>query len=186
VLATEAPTREAGYVAMSRARAGTELFVVSGAYEDGLEGDPAADEPLVATAARLARSRAKWPATTSARVLVSAPIPRPMPVEWRRGNGCVSAHTLWCPRVRTLGSTLDPRYRHVLARWETPGVKLAITSEAEAASDRLSIRSRGGVLPTFAVGDQRALCPLERARLQAPLSSAESPARRQLPDARLG
>ena len=35
VLATDSLTREAGYVAMSRARAGTELFVISGAFEDG-------------------------------------------------------------------------------------------------------------------------------------------------------
>ena len=35
VLATDSLTREAGYVAMSRARQGTELFVISGAFEDG-------------------------------------------------------------------------------------------------------------------------------------------------------
>jgi conjugative relaxase-like TrwC/TraI family protein len=63
VLATDALTREAGYVAMSRARAGTELFVVSGAIEQGL--GPAGDEaePLARVAARLATSRAKHLAT---------------------------------------------------------------------------------------------------------------------------
>jgi hypothetical protein len=59
VLATDSLTREAGYVAMSRARAGTELFVISGAFEDGRGPDLGEDEPLARTAARLATSRAK-------------------------------------------------------------------------------------------------------------------------------
>ena len=59
VLATDSLTREAGYVAMSRARAGTELFVISGAFEDGRGPDLGKDEPMARTAARLAISRAK-------------------------------------------------------------------------------------------------------------------------------
>ena len=59
VLATDSLTREAGYVAMSRARAGTELFVISGAFEDGRGPDLGKDEPMARTAARLATSRAK-------------------------------------------------------------------------------------------------------------------------------
>jgi conjugative relaxase-like TrwC/TraI family protein len=59
VLATDSLTREAGYVAMSRARAGTELFVISGSFEDGRQPDLGKDEPMARTAARLATSRAK-------------------------------------------------------------------------------------------------------------------------------
>ena len=59
VLATDSLTREAGYVAMSRARSGTELFVISGAFEDGPGADMGKDEPMARTAARLAISRAK-------------------------------------------------------------------------------------------------------------------------------
>jgi hypothetical protein len=59
VLATDSLTREAGYVAMSRARAGTELFVISGSFEGGRGPDMGEDEPMARTAARLATSRAK-------------------------------------------------------------------------------------------------------------------------------
>ena len=59
VLATDSLTREAGYVAMSRARCGTELFVISGAFEDGRGPDLGKDEPMARTAARLAISRTK-------------------------------------------------------------------------------------------------------------------------------
>ena len=59
VLATESLTREAGYVAMSRARRGTELFVTAGVFEQGLGPDAPEVEPLARTAARLAVSRAK-------------------------------------------------------------------------------------------------------------------------------
>jgi UvrD-like helicase C-terminal domain len=59
VLATDSLTREAGYVAMSRARQGTELFVISGSFEDGRGSDLGKDEPMARTAARLAISRAK-------------------------------------------------------------------------------------------------------------------------------
>jgi hypothetical protein len=59
VLATEALTRESGYVAMSRARDGAELFVANGPFEDGHGPGVVPDEPLAATAARLATSRAK-------------------------------------------------------------------------------------------------------------------------------
>ena len=44
---------------MSRARSGTELFVISGAFEDGRGPDLGKDEPMARTAARLATSRAK-------------------------------------------------------------------------------------------------------------------------------
>jgi hypothetical protein len=63
VLATDSLTREAGYVAMSRARTGTELFVISGAFEDGRGPDLGKDEPMARTAARLATSRAKFMAS---------------------------------------------------------------------------------------------------------------------------
>ena len=59
VLATEALTRESGYVAMSRARGGVELFVAAGPFEDGRTSDVVPDEPLAATVNRLATSRAK-------------------------------------------------------------------------------------------------------------------------------
>jgi conjugative relaxase-like TrwC/TraI family protein len=59
VLATESLTREAGYVAMSRARLGTELFVPDGAFEQGLGPEAPEVEPLARTAARLSVSRAK-------------------------------------------------------------------------------------------------------------------------------
>jgi conjugative relaxase-like TrwC/TraI family protein len=59
VLATESLTREAGYVAMSRARLGTELFVTAGVFEQGLGPEVPEVEPLARTATRLALSRAK-------------------------------------------------------------------------------------------------------------------------------
>lgn len=59
VLATESLTREAGYVAMSRARRGTELFVIAGVFEQGLGPEVPEVEPLARTAARLSVSRAK-------------------------------------------------------------------------------------------------------------------------------
>jgi nucleotide-binding universal stress UspA family protein len=63
VLASESLTRESGYVAMSRARHGSELFVTAGAFEDGHGPDVAPAEPLATTAARLATTRAKHLAT---------------------------------------------------------------------------------------------------------------------------
>jgi hypothetical protein len=59
VLATESLTREAGYVSMSRARTGTELFVVTGGIEIGLGPGTGDEEPLARVAARLKISRAK-------------------------------------------------------------------------------------------------------------------------------
>jgi Ti-type conjugative transfer relaxase TraA len=59
VLATESLTKEAGYVAMSRARISTELFVGGGSFEQGLGPEVAEVEPLSHTAGRLAVSRAK-------------------------------------------------------------------------------------------------------------------------------
>jgi hypothetical protein len=59
VLATESLTREAGYVAMSRARLSTELFVPCGAIEQGLGPEVPEVEPLTRTASRLSVSRSK-------------------------------------------------------------------------------------------------------------------------------
>jgi conjugative relaxase-like TrwC/TraI family protein len=66
VLATESLTREAGYVAMSRARLGSELFVPLSAMEDGLAGETVHDprgevreDPLREVTRRLMISRAK-------------------------------------------------------------------------------------------------------------------------------
>ena len=58
-------TRESGYVAMSRARDGAELFVATGPFEDGHGPGVVPDEPLAVTAARLATSRAKRLASES-------------------------------------------------------------------------------------------------------------------------
>jgi hypothetical protein len=59
---TDALTREAGYVAMSRARKGTELFVPSAGIDDDLgcvDGPAQAQDPLVRVGQRLSVSRAK-------------------------------------------------------------------------------------------------------------------------------
>jgi hypothetical protein len=71
VLATESLTREAGYVAMSRARRGSELFVPLSAMEDGLAGETGHDpretspeNPLGQVTRRLMTSRAKQLATS--------------------------------------------------------------------------------------------------------------------------
>jgi conjugative relaxase-like TrwC/TraI family protein len=67
VLATDSLTREAGYVAMSRARQGTELFVPTSAFEDGIGPRERADgaiNPLYWVEKRLAVSRAKEMATS--------------------------------------------------------------------------------------------------------------------------
>jgi len=66
VLASESLTREAGYVAMSRARRSSELFVLSAAFEHGHGPDALIEEPLARTAARLATSRAKHLASSHA------------------------------------------------------------------------------------------------------------------------
>jgi conjugative relaxase-like TrwC/TraI family protein len=64
VLATDSLTREAGYVAMSRARKGTELFVPVSSFEDGIVASPWQEStPLDAVARRLTISRAKAMAT---------------------------------------------------------------------------------------------------------------------------
>lgn len=67
VLATDSLTREAGYVAMSRARKGTELFVATSAFEDGIplvdRGDGRVN-PLHAVEKRLTVSRVKQMATS--------------------------------------------------------------------------------------------------------------------------
>ena len=65
VLATDRLYRESGYVAMSRARGGAELFVAAGPFEDGRTPDVVSDEPLAATVNRLATSRAKRLASES-------------------------------------------------------------------------------------------------------------------------
>ena len=62
VLASESLTREAGYVAMSRARKGTELFVAASPIDDGLDCEEHGPKDLHAlerVAARLSVSRAK-------------------------------------------------------------------------------------------------------------------------------
>jgi conjugative relaxase-like TrwC/TraI family protein len=62
VLATDALTREAGYVAMSRARRGTELFVPTSVFEDGVplpDREKEATNPLHAVEKRFFVSRAK-------------------------------------------------------------------------------------------------------------------------------
>jgi conjugative relaxase-like TrwC/TraI family protein len=64
VLATDALTREAGYVAMSRARGGSELFMVDGVFERGLGPDLPDVEPLARVAQRLSISRAKFLASS--------------------------------------------------------------------------------------------------------------------------
>jgi conjugative relaxase-like TrwC/TraI family protein len=69
VLATESLTRESGYVAMSRARHSSELFVTAGVFEYGHGPDVAPEEPLATTAARLATTRAKHLATEYTQVL---------------------------------------------------------------------------------------------------------------------
>jgi Ti-type conjugative transfer relaxase TraA len=66
VLATDSLTREAGYVAMSRARSGTELFVPTSAFEDGIVRtgtDSPGHDPLEGVTRRLLVSRAKQIAT---------------------------------------------------------------------------------------------------------------------------
>jgi conjugative relaxase-like TrwC/TraI family protein len=82
VLATDSLSRETGYVAMSRARISTELFVPGGAFEQGLGPEVPDVEPLARTAARLAVSRAKalasshleeWPFERSVTTTVSIP-----------------------------------------------------------------------------------------------------------------
>ncbi len=62
VLVTDALTREAGYVAMSRARKGSELFVPSVGVDEDLDcvdGPTQPDDPLVRVGQRLSVSRAK-------------------------------------------------------------------------------------------------------------------------------
>ncbi len=61
VLATESLTREAGYVAMSRARESSELFVPLGPSQEQMGHDlrPRQTEPMADLARRLASSRAK-------------------------------------------------------------------------------------------------------------------------------
>jgi hypothetical protein len=79
VLATDSLTREAGYVAMSRARKGTELFVIDGAFEDGHGPDLDQGEPMARTAARLATSRAK--SMASEHLLIGLPADADFPTE---------------------------------------------------------------------------------------------------------
>jgi ATP-dependent exoDNAse (exonuclease V) alpha subunit len=60
VLACESLTREAGYVAMSRARKGTELFVPTSPHDDGLDcedGGRDPRDPLERLATRLEQQR---------------------------------------------------------------------------------------------------------------------------------
>ena len=60
VLATDSLTREAGYVAMSRARKGTDLYVGASAFEDGITPDlHEVTNPMHAVQKRFLISRAK-------------------------------------------------------------------------------------------------------------------------------
>ncbi len=74
VLASESLTREAGYVAMSRARRSSELFVLNAPFEHGHGPDALTDEPLARTATRLATSRAKYLASSHASAELSSDI----------------------------------------------------------------------------------------------------------------
>ena len=123
VLATDSLTREAGYVAMSRARAGTELFVISGAFEDGRGPDLGKDEPMARTAARLAISRAKLMA--SEHLVGGLPadghFPSDFPTDRHRASDFPSdfptdpgADSPPAPRVETAPATRAPP-RHRLA-----------------------------------------------------------------------
>lgn len=89
VLATDALTREAGYVALSRARNGTELFVPASAFEDGVgpvvpggRGGSAEARalPIDGLGRRLDVSRAKRTATAE---LNAEPATAPGPVSGR-------------------------------------------------------------------------------------------------------
>ncbi|MGD0881294.1 MAG: MobF family relaxase [Acidimicrobiales bacterium] len=60
VLATDSLTREAGYVAMSRARKGTDLYVPISAFEDGITPDQGEEtDPMHGVEKRFLVSRAK-------------------------------------------------------------------------------------------------------------------------------
>lgn len=103
VLATASLTREAGYVAMSRARRGTELFVPSGAFEDGIDRDPAAEparDAFDGVARRLRTSRAKQLAHADVN-----PWPRPSAMTTSVREEAIGAD------VRTIPIPADPRSR---------------------------------------------------------------------------
>jgi conjugative relaxase-like TrwC/TraI family protein len=102
VLATESLTREAGYVAMSRARRGTELFVTVGAFEQGLGPEAPEVEPLARTAARLAVSRAK--------VLASSHLENGPP---NGGAGAILPHL--SPGVGSIDSSAPMSENHIEA-----------------------------------------------------------------------
>jgi hypothetical protein len=95
VLATESLTKEAGYVAMSRARISTELFVGGGSFEQGLGPEVVEVEPLSRTAARLAVSRAKVLASSH---LEEGPLPSYdlsiIPIQERSDQGRTTARGL--------------------------------------------------------------------------------------------
>ncbi len=103
VLATASLTREAGYVAMSRARRGTELFVPSGAFEDGIDGQTnvePAHEAFNGVARRLRTSRAKQLAHADV-----SPRPRPVAVATPVREEAFDVD------VRTIPNPADPRGR---------------------------------------------------------------------------
>jgi conjugative relaxase-like TrwC/TraI family protein len=104
VLASESLSRESGYVAMSRARHGSELFVASGPFEHGHGPDGAPEEPLATTAARLATTRAKHLASEYAEVL--AP----------RGVDPRAIQLLGWPGR---GKEVEPLMRRTSERWAT-------------------------------------------------------------------
>ena len=122
VLASESLSRESGYVAMSRARHGSDLFVASGPFEHGHGLDVAPEEPLAATAARLATTRAKHLASEYADVL--AP----------RGVDPNAAQLLVWPGR---GKEVEPSMQRTSERWATdPSGPLPSPSITEALGSR--------------------------------------------------
>jgi Ti-type conjugative transfer relaxase TraA len=110
VLATEALSREAGYVAMSRARIGTDLFVAGGAFEHGHGPDYAADEPMERTAARLATSRAKKLALSHlGDGIASEPLPNP-PLSELNGERGEEGHAMRSQIETPSAGSRDPRW----------------------------------------------------------------------------
>ncbi len=129
VLASESLSKESGYVAMSRARFGSELFVASGPFEHGHGPDVAPEEPLATTAARLATTRAKHLATEYAHV----PAPRAL-------DPTVTQLLRW----PVLGREEVPPMPHTSDRWATdfsgpapdPGIAKALGSRPAFADEQ--------------------------------------------------
>ena len=128
VLATDALTREAGYVAMSRARQGTELFVPTSAFEDGLvlpDREEVAANPLHAVEKHFLVSRAKDMAASQ----------RP---EWQPGADDPSG-------PRSLGPYPDDGTVG-LVRGEESFPDLAVTGDALEPTLKAEVRYLGPVM----------------------------------------